>query len=432
MNWAEKYRPHTLKDLYLSSKNKNEIIKWIEDKQHNKKSHKNCLILHGPPGIGKTSVANIILKQYNYDVIEFNSSEIKTKKEIVENLQKINGNNNILNMMSQEKKQMGIIIDELDGLNDKSVIKELLTFIKKKNSSPFICTTNSVNKKIMTLNSKSIYIKIPKPSRLQVSLLIDKISLNEKMNLSNEIKTLILNKSQLDFRRVINLLEYINIENKDEAVIKKIIENYDKKNVVNTIYESTDKILSKYSQNFGDIYEQDKTSIGYTIYENFSDYIIFNKDENKKKKLKCIADIYRCFSESDILDKKIFIEQHFFLYKYTENMKCNYTSFVINNLKKLPYNKFNKLNYSTLINKTSLEYLNSKIINKIKSDFNVDDHLYICDYMYLSICNNKNTLTIKNMDIDPSFLEKMCKFSNYFKNTKENLNLIKSRIKELY
>ena len=72
-------------------------------------------------------------------------------------------------------------------------------FLLKKNSSPFICTTNSVNKKIMTLNSKSVYIKLPKLSRLQVSLLTDKITLNEKMNLSNEIKTLILNKSQLDF-----------------------------------------------------------------------------------------------------------------------------------------------------------------------------------------------------------------------------------------
>ena len=125
-------------------------------------------------------VSNIILKHYDYDVIEFNSSEIKTKKEIVENLEKINGNNNILNMMSSKKRMMGIIIDELDGLNDKSVIKELLVFIKKKDSSPFICTTNSINKKIMLLNSKSVYIKLPKPSRLLVTKLIDKISLKLK------------------------------------------------------------------------------------------------------------------------------------------------------------------------------------------------------------------------------------------------------------
>ena len=71
-------------------------------------------------------------------------------------------------------------------------------------------------------------------------------------------------------------------------------------------------------------------------------------------------------------------------------------------------------------------------INKIKSDFNVDDHLYICDYMYLSVSNNKNSLIIKKYGLDPTFLKKMCKFSHYFKNTKENLNLIKSKIKELY
>jgi len=431
MNWAEKYRPQNLSDIYISSKNKNEIIKWIEDKKNNKKSHKNCLILHGPPGIGKTSIANIILKQYNYDIIELNSSEIKTKAEMVESLEKINGNNNILDMMSYNKKKMAIIIEELDGLNDKSVIKELLMFIKKKGSSPFICTTNSVNKKIMTLNSKSVYIKLPKPSRLQISKFIDKICDNENLDLSQEVRKLILDNSQLDFRRVINIMEYINIKKTDDKELVKLITNYDKKNVVNTIYESTDKILSKYNTDFSDIFEQDKTSIGYTIYENFIDYIVLNKDDSDKKKLKSISDIYNYFSVSDTLDKKIFIEQNYVLYRYTENMKCNKTSYIINKLNKLPYNKFNNLSYSTLINKISLEYLNSKIINTIKNTFDLSEHIFICDYVYLLLHFEKDKQKIKSLNLSPYNLEKMCKFSNYFKNNKQSIDLIKSNIKEI-
>lgn len=431
MNWAEKYRPKSFEDLIISNNDINTIKKWMSDKHSNVKKHKNSLILHGPPGVGKTSIAHIILHKYGYDVIEFNSSDIKTKKELIDNLNKINGNLNVLNMMSNKKKKMAVIIDELDGINDKSVIKELSFYIKKSTSSPFIFTTNSTNKKIDTLKTKSIYIKINKPSRNMIKKFIQTICKNEKIEITNDILTSLINTSQLDFRRTINLMEYI-FSNKNNEGIKELIDNYDKKTLDNTIYEATDKILSKYNQDFKSIFDKDKTSIGYTIYENFSNYIINNRDINDKKKLEYISTIYNNFSIADMHDKKFFINQNFTLSRYIEFLKCNMTSFYINTkMKKMPYNKFNKLNYSTLINKISHEYLNSKNIIEINKLFDTSEHIYICDFIYLSIINDRNESLIRSFNLESNFIEKICKLSLYFDNSKENTLLLKTKIKDI-
>ena len=55
-----------------------------------------CLFLHGSPGLGKTSVANLILKENDFDVLEFNASEMRNQKLIRDRLAKINGNINII------------------------------------------------------------------------------------------------------------------------------------------------------------------------------------------------------------------------------------------------------------------------------------------------------------------------------------------------
>ena len=103
MNWSEKYRPKTINDLYLSYDNKTKIKKWISDFKEKKEKYTNCLILHGPPGIGKTSLANIILESNDFDIIEFNSSDIRNQKTLKDKIENINGNVNIIDFMSFKK-----------------------------------------------------------------------------------------------------------------------------------------------------------------------------------------------------------------------------------------------------------------------------------------------------------------------------------------
>ena len=68
MSFLNKYVPQKIDDLFGNKFQINQAIKWIKNFKTNEKK---VLLICGPPGIGKTSLAHVILKTYNYYPIEF-------------------------------------------------------------------------------------------------------------------------------------------------------------------------------------------------------------------------------------------------------------------------------------------------------------------------------------------------------------------------
>lgn len=452
LNWAEKYRPNKLSDLLLSNTEITTIKKWIKDFKNKTPKFKNCLFLHGSPGLGKTTVAKIILQENDYDVLEFNASEIRNQKLIHDKLAKVNSNVNIIDCMCMKKKYMGVIFDEIDGLStgEKSGITEISNIIFDKKiqhkNTPFICISNTLSKKIDAVKKKSIYVKINKPNKNVLKKILDKICKCENLKISDSIKLLIVDNSNLDIRRLINMSEFLfnsnnfkKSENKlSDSQIIELIDKFQSKNIYLTSYEATDKILNKYNTISDTLlmYEFDKTNIGMFMFENFINYLTKNRKGSNIEKLKSLSEIYESFSQSDIFDYHIFIKQKYELTDYNGIMKCCYTSYITNTLKRYSFNKFNKLNYSTLINKSSQEYLNSKYISEIKSNFSnlcyTDNHIIICDILLKYIENNYDNLRdiIKYYNINKDLLEKIVKFSSFFNDTTLANN--KPKIKSLF
>ena len=70
------------------------------------------------------------------------------------------------------------------------------------------------------------------------------------------------------------------------------------------------------------------------------------------------------------LDYNIYIKQKWDIYDYNCVFKCCNSSYLINRMKKYSVNKFTNINFSSLLNKTSLEYLNYKNVDMINVKFN--------------------------------------------------------------
>ena len=222
--WSDKYKPKSIDEMIGNKKNIEIIKKWLSDFKNNKKDVKRSLFISGPPGIGKTTIAHLILKYFNYDIIEFNASDVRSQKSVKDSLLKILNNTNVSLMQENNTKNIGIIMDEVDGMSsgDRGGVSELVSIItppKKdkeniKNNkiyiNPIICIcNNNTEKKLSDLRKICLEINFTKPSNNDLKIISDKIILNENIQIDEDAIQLIINYSQNDVRRLTFLLQDI-------------------------------------------------------------------------------------------------------------------------------------------------------------------------------------------------------------------------------
>ena len=79
--WVEKYRPTSLKDVIGNYRQIEKLKTWLNDFQKNKNDVQPSALIMGPPGIGKTTTAKCLLESFNYEVLEFNASDVRAQKK---------------------------------------------------------------------------------------------------------------------------------------------------------------------------------------------------------------------------------------------------------------------------------------------------------------------------------------------------------------
>ena len=215
ISWLEKYRPKKLSDYYISPDNFTIVKNWIESYKNSSENAKPFLILHGTAGIGKTTLAHLIFNHYNYEVIESNASDTRTKKYLQETIGQISKYTVCLDF-GETFKPVAIVMDEIDGLagGESNAVQELIDIVTKdkdanKNVSicPVICTCNSIkDKKLAPLLKLAIVLDIGKPDKDSCEKLIKKICKAENFNITPEIKNYIIEMSYGDYRQLIMML----------------------------------------------------------------------------------------------------------------------------------------------------------------------------------------------------------------------------------
>jgi DNA polymerase III delta prime subunit len=265
--WTFKYAPQKLNECILPSSIKENIKTIIS------RGAAQNMILTGPAGCGKTTIAKMIVKEMGADCLFINAS--------------MNGNidtlrTDIKNFASNKSFNGGrkyVILDEADYMNKNSTQPALRAFIEENiKNCGFIFTCNKIDGIIGPLHSRSVIIDFDIPSEeysdlaMQFYKRCENILQNEGISFKTKYLQTLIAKFFPDYRRMINEMQFYS--SSGTLDVTKILANND--NLINELIPFLKKNDFTEIRNFVSRNMDNIPGMFNFLYENLTDKVVTN------------------------------------------------------------------------------------------------------------------------------------------------------------
>ena len=136
-DWTETYRPTTLSEVRGNNKARDKLEEWAESWDDHRKS----VIVHGSPGVGKTSAAHALASDMGWPVMELNASDSRGA-DVIEKIAGEAAKSGTLT--AGEAGRRLVILDEADNFHgnaDYGGSREVTRVVKDANQ-PIVLVAN--------------------------------------------------------------------------------------------------------------------------------------------------------------------------------------------------------------------------------------------------------------------------------------------------
>ena len=262
--WTTKYAPTSISQICGNKATVEKIQRWLQRFPKNLKTGFKlagadgsgvfrAVMLHGPPGIGKTTAAHLIAKLEGYDIVERNASDTRSKKLIEDGLRGVLSTNSLHGYFAGDgkkveasKKKLVLIMDEVDGMSagDRGGVGALAAVCKKTEVPMILICNDRRLPKMKPFDYVTYDLPFRRPTVDQIRSRIMTIAFREGLKMPVPVVNALIEGSHADIRQVVNMISTAKLDQQamDFDAGKKMSKSWEK-HVILKPWDITQKIL---------------------------------------------------------------------------------------------------------------------------------------------------------------------------------------------
>ncbi|ELY83787.1 replication factor C large subunit [Natrinema gari] len=203
-DWTETYRPTTLSEVRGNNKARDQLEEWAETWDDHRKS----VIVHGSPGVGKTSAAHALAGDMGWPVMELNASDSRGA-DVIEKIAGEAAKSGTLT--GGEAGRRLVVLDEADNFHgnaDYGGSREV-TRVVKDASQPIVLVANEFYEMSKSLRNACETIEFRDVSKRSIVPVLRDICRREGVEFEEEALEKIAESTSGDLRSAVNDLQAV-------------------------------------------------------------------------------------------------------------------------------------------------------------------------------------------------------------------------------